>query len=83
MYHPNGLIHGLLYFFSSLGPPIVVHCSAGIGRTGTFATLDIAIRKFSDQGKVDIRSTVERIRGQRAFRYASFGNFPLDSVVFW
>jgi len=50
-----------------LGPPIVVHCSAGIGRTGTFATLDIAIRKFSDQGKVDIRSTVERIRGQRAF----------------
>ena len=50
-----------------LGPPIVVHCSAGIGRTGTFATLDIAIRKFEDLGKVDIRTTVERIRSQRAF----------------
>ena len=50
-----------------LGPPIVVHCSAGIGRTGTFATLDSAIRKFKDIGKVDIRSTVERIRSQRAF----------------
>ena len=49
------------------GPPIVVHCSAGIGRTGTFATLDIAIRKFEDVGKVDIRSTVEAIRSQRAF----------------
>lgn len=50
-----------------LGPPIVVHCSAGIGRTGTFATLDIAIRKFEDIGRVDIQSTVERIRSQRAF----------------
>lgn len=50
-----------------LGPPIVVHCSAGIGRTGTFATLDIAIRKFEDVGKVDIQATVERIRAQRAF----------------
>jgi len=50
-----------------LGPPIVVHCSAGIGRTGTFCTLDIAIRKFEDIGKVDIRKTVECIRAQRAF----------------
>ena len=39
----------------------------GIGRTGTFATLDMAIRKFEDLGRVDIRSTVEKIRGQRAF----------------
>ncbi len=50
-----------------LGPPMVVHCSAGIGRTGTFATLDIAIRKFEDVGRVDVQATVERIRAQRAF----------------
>ncbi|CAB4070325.1 unnamed protein product [Lepeophtheirus salmonis] len=46
--------------------PILVHCSAGIGRTGTFATLDYAIRKFTATGKIDIRSIVEKIRSQRA-----------------
>ena len=50
-----------------LGPPMVIHCSAGIGRTGTFATLDMAIRKFEATGKVDIRATVEQIRTHRAF----------------
>ncbi|XP_023344364.1 tyrosine-protein phosphatase non-receptor type 9 [Eurytemora carolleeae] len=50
-----------------LGPPIVVHCSAGIGRTGTFCTLDIAIRKFEDTEKIDIKRTVDCIRGMRAF----------------
>lgn len=50
-----------------LGPPMVIHCSAGIGRTGTFATLDMAIRKFEAEGCVDIRATVEQIRTQRAF----------------
>eukprot|EP00088_Acartia_fossae_P011242 TRINITY_DN15652_c0_g1_i1.p1 TRINITY_DN15652_c0_g1~~TRINITY_DN15652_c0_g1_i1.p1 ORF type:complete len:612 (-),score=68.64 TRINITY_DN15652_c0_g1_i1:409-2019(-) len=50
-----------------LGPPIVVHCSAGIGRTGTFCTLDIAIRKFEDTEKVDIKRTVDCIRAMRAF----------------
>ncbi|XP_014255868.1 tyrosine-protein phosphatase non-receptor type 9-like [Cimex lectularius] len=49
------------------GPPVVVHCSAGIGRTGTFCTLDICISRLDETGSVDVRSTVERIRGQRAF----------------
>ena len=29
----------------------------GIGRTGTFCTLDIAIRKFEDTEKIDIKRT--------------------------
>ncbi|KAM7347662.1 protein tyrosine phosphatase Meg2 isoform 2-T2 [Cochliomyia hominivorax] len=49
------------------GPPIVVHCSAGIGRTGTFITLDICISRLEDVGTADIRGTVERIRSQRAY----------------
>ncbi|XP_047737054.1 tyrosine-protein phosphatase non-receptor type 9 isoform X4 [Hyalella azteca] len=50
-----------------LGPPIVVHCSAGIGRTGTFCTLDICIRRLEDTGVIDVRGTVEKIRSQRAY----------------
>ncbi|GLG95390.1 Tyrosine-protein phosphatase Lar [Gryllus bimaculatus] len=49
------------------GPPIIVHCSAGIGRTGTFCTLDICISRLEDVRTVDVRGTVERIRSQRAY----------------
>ncbi|XP_055634706.1 tyrosine-protein phosphatase non-receptor type 9 isoform X2 [Toxorhynchites rutilus septentrionalis] len=49
------------------GPPIVVHCSAGIGRTGTFITLDICISRLEDVGSADIKGTVEKIRSQRAY----------------
>ncbi|KAL0821133.1 hypothetical protein ABMA28_005754 [Loxostege sticticalis] len=50
----------------SRGPPIIVHCSAGIGRTGTFLTLDICALRLAAEGVVDVRGTVERIRAQRA-----------------
>ncbi|KAF0312508.1 Tyrosine-protein phosphatase non-receptor type 9 [Amphibalanus amphitrite] len=49
-----------------LGPPILVHCSAGIGRTGTLCTLDICIRRLEDVGTVDVQGTVEKVRSQRA-----------------
>ncbi|KAK7929428.1 hypothetical protein WMY93_005823 [Mugilogobius chulae] len=49
------------------GPPVVVHCSAGIGRTGTFCTLDICLSRLEDIGTVDVCQTVRRMRTQRAF----------------
>lgn len=46
-------------------PPIVVHCSAGIGRSGTFLTIDICIQKLETTGLVDIKGVVEKLREQR------------------
>ncbi|XP_006629010.1 tyrosine-protein phosphatase non-receptor type 9 [Lepisosteus oculatus] len=49
------------------GPPVVVHCSAGIGRTGTLCALDICLSQLQDVGTLNIYQTVRRMRTQRAF----------------
>ncbi|XP_077427534.1 tyrosine-protein phosphatase non-receptor type 9 isoform X2 [Vanacampus margaritifer] len=57
------------------GPPVVVHCSAGIGRTGTFCTLDICLFRLEDIGTVDVHQTVRRMRTQRAFSIQTWDQY--------
>uniref|UniRef100_A0A672RQZ5 Tyrosine-protein phosphatase non-receptor type 9 n=1 Tax=Sinocyclocheilus grahami TaxID=75366 RepID=A0A672RQZ5_SINGR len=57
------------------GPPVVVHCSAGIGRTGTFCTLDICLSRLEDIGTVDIKQTVRHMRTQRAFSIQTWDQY--------
>ncbi|CAH1243399.1 PTPRT [Branchiostoma lanceolatum] len=45
--------------------PIIVHCSAGVGRTGTFIMLDMMMEMFKEEEQVDIFNRVNELREQR------------------
>lgn len=50
------------------GPhPVVVHCSAGVGRSGAFCSIDNCIHEIDEQKKVNFQAAVRKMRNQRAF----------------
>ncbi|XP_012054080.1 PREDICTED: receptor-type tyrosine-protein phosphatase F-like [Atta cephalotes] len=46
--------------------PVVVHCSAGVGRTGTIILCDICLRRAAAEGLVDVFAETTSIRSERA-----------------
>ncbi|XP_059893166.1 receptor-type tyrosine-protein phosphatase epsilon-like isoform X2 [Gadus macrocephalus] len=50
----------------SFAGPIAVHCSAGVGRTGTFIVIDAMIDMTHAEQKVDVFGFVTKIREQRS-----------------
>ncbi|KAM6452069.1 receptor-type tyrosine-protein phosphatase N2 isoform 2-T2 [Liasis olivaceus] len=46
--------------------PIIVHCSDGAGRTGTYILIDMVLNKMAKGAKeIDIAATLEHLRDQR------------------
>ena len=45
--------------------PVVLHCGAGIGRTGLYLLVDINLQAMMDLGRVDVAQTLLELRKQR------------------
>uniref|UniRef100_A0A8K9XTY4 protein-tyrosine-phosphatase n=1 Tax=Oncorhynchus mykiss TaxID=8022 RepID=A0A8K9XTY4_ONCMY len=67
-YHATGLL-GFVRRVKSKTPanagPMVVHCSAGAGRTGCFIVIDIMLDMAEREGVVDIYNCVRELRSRR------------------
>ncbi|KAL3868035.1 hypothetical protein ACJMK2_040874 [Sinanodonta woodiana] len=55
--------------------PLVVHCSAGVGRTGTFIAIDFLVNEAQAQGTVNVTSCLEILRNQRVLMIQTLEQF--------
>ena len=46
---------------------VVVHCSAGVGRSGAFCVINNSIDEFKEKGLVNVQAAVRGLRLQRAY----------------
>ncbi|XP_018409252.1 PREDICTED: receptor-type tyrosine-protein phosphatase mu isoform X4 [Nanorana parkeri] len=67
-YHATGLL-GFVRQVKAKSPPnagpLVIHCSAGAGRTGCFIVIDIMLDMAEREGVVDIYNCVRELRSRR------------------
>ena len=68
--------------FPSDPAPLLVHCSAGVGRTGTLIVLDIMLQVLEAQAGINVYHSILKLRRQRcSMVQTEVGKVPLSLLV--
>ncbi|XP_022245455.1 receptor-type tyrosine-protein phosphatase F-like [Limulus polyphemus] len=62
------------HYVSDRGP-LLVHCSAGVGRTGTFVAIDTLLQELNDEGQVNVYACVSDLRHSRNYLVQSLKQY--------
>jgi protein tyrosine phosphatase len=62
--------------------PLVVHCSAGVGRTGCFIVIDALLERLKHEKTIDIYGHVTILRAQRYGKIKS-SNVKFENLFFF
>jgi protein tyrosine phosphatase len=68
--HPHpvlAFIRRLSNFKRTTSGPDIIHCSAGVGRTGTLITIQSMMQMIEEEGQVDIFNFILGMRRQRSY----------------
>ena len=57
--------------------PLLVHCSAGVGRTGTFIVLDTMLERMKEEDTLNIYDYVTKLRKQRVLMVQTLVKPPI------
>ena len=60
-----GFIRRVRSKYNKSGPPMLVHCSAGVGRTGTFIVLDSMLERMEKERTVNVYEFLTNMRRKR------------------
>lgn len=86
---PSSLLNFVRKSSSANAPnsgPMVVHCSAGVGRTGTYIVIDTQLKRMAKEKNIDVYGNVQSLRNQRLLmvqvedQYVFIHNVLLEAI---